>query len=132
MKASPIGQAVFERLLKACGEVEWKDDTTSILVLKQIQVDAPYEPSNCTIVPNNSSSGPNKKNTAIPQQSRISNSNGGTGGGGGMSLEDVSLDRVKKIVAASSQIGSPSTGVVDQPNDATATTNTATTTATSS
>ena len=130
MKASPIGQAVFERLLKACGEVEWKDDTTSILVLKQIQVDAPYEPSNCTIVPNNSSSG--KKNTAIPQQSRISNSNGGTGGGGGMSLEDVSLDRVKKIVAASSQIGSPNAGVVDQPNDATATTNTATTTATSS
>ena len=126
MKASPIGQAVFERLLKACGEVEWKDDTTSILVLKQIQVDAPYEPSNCTIVPNNSSSG--KKNTAIPQQSRISNSNGGTGGGGGMSLEDVSLDRVKKIVAASSQIGSPSAGVVDQPNDATATTNTVTTT----
>ena len=123
---------MFERLLKACGEVEWKDDTTSILVLKQIQVDAPYEPSNCTIVPNNSSSGTNKKNTAIPQQSRISNSNGGTGGGGGMSLEDVSLDRVKKIVAASSQIGSPSAGVVDQPNDATATTNTATTTATSS
>ena len=123
---------MFERLLKACGEVEWRDDTTSILVLKQIQVDAPYEPNNCTIVKNNNSSGINKKNTAVPSQSRSSNSNGTTGGsssGGGMSLEDVSLDRVKKIVASS--IGMTNAGTMDNNNnnnDATTATNTATTT----
>jgi hypothetical protein len=115
---------VFERLLKACGEVEWKDDTTSILVLKQIQVDAPYEPINCTIVQNNSGTN-NKKNAAVPPPSRTNNNNGGTSG---MTLEEVSLDRVKKIVASS--IGMTSTSTVDDKNDATATNNT--TSATSS
>jgi dihydroorotate dehydrogenase len=119
IQASPIGQAVFERLLKACGEVEWKDDTTSILVLKQIQVDAPYEPINCTIVQNTSNSVANKKSTAVPPQSRSSNSNGGTGGSSGMTLEDVSLDRVKKIVASS--IGIANAGTVDNNDDANAT-----------
>jgi hypothetical protein len=70
-----MGQAVFDRLLKACGEVAWKGDT-SILVLNQIQVDEPYTAENCRIV----------------------RSNGGKNNGGG--LVDGSLDRVKKIVTA--------------------------------
>ena len=77
-QASPEGQAVFDRLLKACGEVVWKGDTTSILVLSQIQVDEPYQPENCKII---SSTGKNS------------------------GLEDRSLDRVKKIVAASNRAG---------------------------
>lgn len=64
---------MFDRLLKACGEVIWKDET-SILVLGQIQVDDPYQPDSCKIV------------------ASMKNKNGG--------LEDGSLDRVKKIVTA--------------------------------
>jgi hypothetical protein len=67
---------VFDRLLKACGEVVWKGNTTSILVLNQIQVDEPYLPENCKII----------------------SSTGKYGG-----LEERSLDRVKKIVAASNR-----------------------------
>jgi protein LSM12 len=70
-KASPRGQACFDRLLKACNEVVWKDE--SILVLNQIQVDPPYTAESCTIIQRNSS----KK-----------------------TLEDGSLERVRKIVAA--------------------------------
>ena len=73
-----MGQAVFDRLLKACGEVVWKGET-SILVLNQIQVDAPYLPENCKII----------------AASVMTGKNG--------SLEDGSLDRVKKIVAAASK-----------------------------
>ena len=125
IQASPIGQAVFERLLKACGEVEWKGDTTSILVLKQIQVDAPYEPINCTIVQTNSNA--NKKNSAMPPPSRsASNNNGGTDGSSGQTLEEVSLERVKKIVA-SSMSATTNVEAVDRTIDATAT-NTATAT----
>jgi Anticodon-binding domain len=89
-KALPIGQAVFERLLKACGEVYWKEDTTSILVLNHIQVDEPYKPENCSIVTslNNGSGGGSLSNSSY----RRNNSSGG--------LEDGSLDRVKKIVAS--------------------------------
>jgi hypothetical protein len=57
-------------LLKACGVVVWKEE--SIVVLKEIQVDPPYSADNCKIVQR-------KGNNA---------------------LEDGSLDRVKKIVAA--------------------------------
>ena len=69
-KATPKGQACFDRLLKACNEVVWKED--SILVLNQVQVDPPYEPDNCRIIQRG-----NKK-----------------------SLDDGSLERVKKIVGA--------------------------------
>jgi hypothetical protein len=66
-------------LLKACSVVVWKEE--SIVVLAQIQVDPPYSPENCKIVQR-------KGNNA---------------------LEDGSLDRVKKIVAAASStaIASP-------------------------
>jgi hypothetical protein len=66
-------------LLKACGVVVWKEE--SIVVLTQIQVDPPYSSENCKIVQR-------KGNNA---------------------LEDASLDRVKKIVAAASStaIASP-------------------------
>jgi hypothetical protein len=91
-QASPVGQAVFDRLLKACGEVVWKGDSTSILVLNQIQVDAPYEPDNCKIIaPSNG----NGASATSPIAAKNSSSNGGIG-----ALEDGSLDRVKKVVAA--------------------------------
>jgi Anticodon-binding domain len=97
---------VFERLLKACGEVYWKDDTTSILVLNHIQVDEPYEPENCSIVTslNRGSGGGNLSNAAY----RRNNSSGG--------LEDGSLDRVKKIVA-SALLGSDTTSTVASISD---------------
>ena len=77
IQASPEGQEVFDRLLKACNEVVWKGE--AILVLNQIQVDPPYAPENCRM---------------------ISSSNNKAG-----ALENSSLERVKKIVAASSNNG---------------------------
>mmetsp|Transcript_12836 Transcript_12836/g.30482 ORF Transcript_12836/g.30482 Transcript_12836/m.30482 type:complete len:178 (+) Transcript_12836:73-606(+) len=47
-KASPRGQAVFDRLLKACNEVVWKAE--SVIVLNQIQVDPPYAQENCKLL----------------------------------------------------------------------------------
>ena len=52
-KASPKGQAVFDRLLKACNEVVWKGE--SIIVLNQIQVDPPYSQETCKPLPSSSS-----------------------------------------------------------------------------
>lgn len=71
-RASPEGQKIFDKLLKACNEVVWKGE--SILVLKEIRVDPPYTPENCTLI--------------------------STGGGG---LDVHSLERVKKIVMAATQ-----------------------------
>jgi len=73
-KATPEGQAVFDRLLKACNEVMWKDE--SIFVLNQIRVDPPYTKDNCKLLVA-----------------------GNTG-----SLNEGSLDRVKKIVSATSDV----------------------------
>jgi len=70
-KASPEGQKIFDKLLKACNEVVWREQ--SILVLNQIRVDPPYAIENCTLL-------------------------GSSGGNKG--LNEGSLDRVKKIVAA--------------------------------
>lgn len=47
-KASPKGQAVFDRLLKACNEVVWQNE--SIIVLHTIQVDPPYNQENCKLL----------------------------------------------------------------------------------
>ena len=66
-----MGQKIFDKLLKACNEVVWKG--TSILVLKEIRVDPPYTPDNCSLI------------------------NSGNGG-----LDVHSLERVKKIVSAAS------------------------------
>jgi len=44
-KASPLGQAVFDRLLKACNEVVWRGQT--IVVMHQIQVEPPYRVQDC-------------------------------------------------------------------------------------
>jgi hypothetical protein len=97
VQASPIGQAVFERLLKACGDAVWKGDSTSIIVLNHIQVDAPYQPENCHIIKaTNTSQPPNSLRKDSATTSGGANNNNGNGG----SLEDVSLDRVKKIVAS--------------------------------
>jgi hypothetical protein len=63
---------VFDKLLKACSEAVWKGE--SILVLNQVQVDPPYGPEQCKIV-----------------QPR---------GTGKKALDDGSLERIKKIVAA--------------------------------
>mmetsp|Transcript_19629 Transcript_19629/g.31622 ORF Transcript_19629/g.31622 Transcript_19629/m.31622 type:complete len:204 (+) Transcript_19629:241-852(+) len=47
-KATPKGQIVFDRLLKACKDVSWKGE--SIIVLDSIQVDPPYEQANCKLL----------------------------------------------------------------------------------
>ena len=70
-KASSEGQKIFDKLLKACNEVEWVGE--SILVLKEICVDPPYAADNCSLIKNRS-------------------------GGGGLDVH--SLERVKKIVSA--------------------------------
>lgn len=83
-----MGQAVFDRLLKACGEVVWASgDTASILVLNQVQVDAPYQPENCKIIAGSGSNGRLKQGA----------------------LEDGSLDRVRKIVAAATSVPTTNT-----------------------
>ncbi|KAL7554353.1 hypothetical protein ACHAWF_018615 [Thalassiosira exigua] len=69
-RASPEGQKIFDKLLKACNDVVWRGE--SILVLKQIRVDPPYDADSCSLI--------------------------GTAGG----LDAHSLERVKKIVAAAS------------------------------
>eukprot|EP00551_Chaetoceros_affinis_P002410 CAMPEP_0203644560 /NCGR_PEP_ID=MMETSP0088-20131115/9993_1 /ASSEMBLY_ACC=CAM_ASM_001087 /TAXON_ID=426623 /ORGANISM="Chaetoceros affinis, Strain CCMP159" /LENGTH=199 /DNA_ID=CAMNT_0050501135 /DNA_START=473 /DNA_END=1072 /DNA_ORIENTATION=+ len=70
-KATPEGQVVFDRLLKACNEVVWKGE--SILVLNQIRVDPPYGSDNCRLIQN---------------------------AGGDVVLNEGSLERVKRIVGA--------------------------------
>eukprot|EP00804_Cyclotella_cryptica_P015687 CCRYP_018921-RA/>CCRYP_018921-RA protein AED:0.19 eAED:0.19 QI:300/1/1/1/1/1/2/1176/212 len=47
-KATPAGQKIFDKLLKACNEVVW--DGESILVLNHIRVDPPYTPEKCNLV----------------------------------------------------------------------------------
>lgn len=69
-KATPEGQAVFDRLLKACNEVKWNGE--SIIVLNNIKVDPPYKAGNCRLL----------KSVA-----------------GGV-MHEGSLDRVKRIVGA--------------------------------
>mmetsp|Transcript_1649 Transcript_1649/g.1803 ORF Transcript_1649/g.1803 Transcript_1649/m.1803 type:complete len:237 (-) Transcript_1649:117-827(-) len=69
-KATPEGEAVFEKLLKACNEVVWSGE--SILVLSQIKVDPPYGSENCKLVQR----------------------------GGDVALNAESLERVKRIVEA--------------------------------
>jgi hypothetical protein len=71
-KATVQGQAVFDRLLKACNEVVWKGE--SIIVLNQVQVDPPYGLDDCKTLQQSG-----KKKGA---------------------LEEDSLDRVKKIVSS--------------------------------
>lgn len=72
-QASPEGQKIFDKLLKACNEVSWKGE--SIIVLGEIRVDPPYTSEDCTLL--------------------MGEGHGGSGGLGGFSLE-----RVKNIVAA--------------------------------
>jgi len=79
-KASPFGQAVFDRLVKACNEVVWRGE--SILVLNQIRVDAPYGKEDCKFIVD-------------------PGSGGGSGSSG--SLNEGSLERVKMIVAAATE-----------------------------
>jgi hypothetical protein len=65
-QASAEGQAVFDKLVKACNEVIWKGE--SILVLNQIQVDPPYAPANCRMT----SSKPSKlENSSLDRVKRI-------------------------------------------------------------
>jgi hypothetical protein len=77
VQATPEGQAVFDRLIKACNEVTWRGE--SIVVLHQVQVDPPYGTDNCKLV------------------SGISRSE----------HDDGSLERVKKIVAGKTEAGVP-------------------------
>jgi protein LSM12 len=54
-QASTKGQAVFDRLLKACKDVSWKGE--SIIVLDSIQVDPPYAQENCKLLQGGSGKG---------------------------------------------------------------------------
>ncbi|KAG7362777.1 anticodon-binding domain containing protein [Nitzschia inconspicua] len=54
-KATTKGQAVFDRLLKACKDVSWKGE--SIIVLDSIQVDPPYAQENCKLLQEGSGKG---------------------------------------------------------------------------
>jgi len=47
-KADPKGQLVFDRLLKACNVVVWKNE--SIIVLDSIKVDPPYRQEDCKLL----------------------------------------------------------------------------------
>uniref|UniRef100_A0A7S1UTI4 AD domain-containing protein n=1 Tax=Grammatophora oceanica TaxID=210454 RepID=A0A7S1UTI4_9STRA len=47
IKATPEGQAVFDRLVKACNEVVWHSNESSIVVLGQVRVDPPYNSPDC-------------------------------------------------------------------------------------
>ena len=47
-QATPAGQKIFDKLLKACNEVAW--DGQSILVLNHIRVDPPYTPDDCNLI----------------------------------------------------------------------------------
>mmetsp|Transcript_32481 Transcript_32481/g.71304 ORF Transcript_32481/g.71304 Transcript_32481/m.71304 type:complete len:277 (-) Transcript_32481:131-961(-) len=71
--ASPLGQATFDKLLKACNEVVW-EDSDAIVVLGQVRVDAPYGPNDCKLI----RVGKTEKERGLAQGS---------------------LERVKKIVA---------------------------------
>ena len=75
-QASPEGQRIFDKLLKACNEVAWKGE--SILVLKEICVNPPYAAGDCALI-----------------------GAGGAFAGGGMN--EGSLERVRKIVRAAAQ-----------------------------
>mmetsp|Transcript_25860 Transcript_25860/g.56697 ORF Transcript_25860/g.56697 Transcript_25860/m.56697 type:complete len:178 (-) Transcript_25860:170-703(-) len=54
-QAPPKGQVVFDRLLKACNEVVWRED--SIVVLDSIIVDPPYTQDDCKILKASSKQG---------------------------------------------------------------------------
>lgn len=77
----PVGQAVFDRLLKACNEVAWRGK--SVLVLNQIRVDPPYGPDDCRLVGG-------ARDGADEAAAR---------------LHADSLERVKKIVASTPALG---------------------------
>mmetsp|Transcript_6425 Transcript_6425/g.18109 ORF Transcript_6425/g.18109 Transcript_6425/m.18109 type:complete len:89 (+) Transcript_6425:622-888(+) len=79
-KASSEGQDVFDRLLKACGQVTWNNET--IIVLDSVRVDPPYLPENCQMLlvqQNSSNSNNNSKSSNSSQEA---------------------LERVQKIVAS--------------------------------
>lgn len=76
-KASPEGQKIFDKLLKACNEVSWKGE--SIIVLGEIRVDPPYTSNDCVL---------------------MTNVGKGSGSGG---LGVHSLERVKNIVNAAAK-----------------------------
>ena len=92
-QASPTGQKIFDKLLKACNEVVWKGE--SRVVLKEIRVDPPYTAENCVLIRGGGGGGGGS-----------GGGNGGSGsaagGGGSGGLDEHSLERVKKIVSAAS------------------------------
>mmetsp|Transcript_23742 Transcript_23742/g.35368 ORF Transcript_23742/g.35368 Transcript_23742/m.35368 type:complete len:192 (-) Transcript_23742:175-750(-) len=47
-QASPEGQKIFDKLLKACNEVSWRGE--SIIVLGEIRVDPPYTSNDCVLI----------------------------------------------------------------------------------
>lgn len=81
-KASPAGQAVFDRLLKACNEVSWRG--TSIVVLHQIRVDPPYGADDCRLIGEAESEAAARLHEgSLDRVKKIVTSAPGEGGGGG-------------------------------------------------
>mmetsp|Transcript_22005 Transcript_22005/g.45877 ORF Transcript_22005/g.45877 Transcript_22005/m.45877 type:complete len:225 (-) Transcript_22005:153-827(-) len=78
-KVSPEGQEVFDRLVKACGQVAWKQNI--IVVLNSIQVVPPYLPENVQLWGSN-----NKKTSSAAAATTGTQQEG--------------LERVQKIVAS--------------------------------
>lgn len=117
-KATPEGQACFDRLLKACNQVVWHGE--SIVVLNQIQVDPPYTPQACHILGSATAAAAaaaaSSSSSSSPPSTTTASGKGSTGPSGGSTaaatkqrqnaLEESSLDRVRKIVAAG---GAPAT-----------------------
>jgi hypothetical protein len=69
---------VFDRLLKACNEVIWKD--VSIIVLDTIKVDPPYTKSDCKLLPT-AGSGQQKRGSLDRVQKIVSSIHAGNDGG---------------------------------------------------
>jgi len=86
-KAPPMGQIVFDRLLKACNEVVWKGE--SIIVLDTIKVDPPYKQDDCKLLRSAvAGSGQSKLKGSLDRVQKIvssihNNTNNASGAGGG-------------------------------------------------
>lgn len=94
-QASPTGQKIFDKLLKACNEVVWKGE--SIVVLKEIRVDPPYTAENCVLIKGGGGGG-----GGGARRGGGNDAAGGDGGSASGGLDEHSLERVKKIVLAAS------------------------------
>lgn len=97
---TPIGQAVFDRLLKACNdEVVW--DGQSIIVLNQVRIDPPYKRENCSLVQQTKTMMKDGDVSVFMEKGDSTKSQTtATATATTAALNEGSLERVRKIVAA--------------------------------